>query len=450
MTIIKDFRREAEIIGNVLKKAPDFNRELRITGEEFKTRQKKVYDAISDKGFQCGLLYSNEQYDGDVPYLGGNTNITVEPVLGVIGKNGFFIITGLEGGYVVEQLSPRSGSKVYKAQMLQLADEEYPIDAVRIEDVIEEAVGGIPDSIALLTPRAVLPVSIFEFFRKYFGSEEKIIDAQEIYYKIKYEKSDMEMEFTEKASKITDFMVEGMLSILKPGMYETQVAKWGYAIAYELGVEELGLDIIVNANTANRSLIGKALNRKINEGDFVHVGAIAKCDGINSCERVSVVCTKDPKNIKKEQRYWIDFIEEAYRIAQASFVKVAKEKLPARIVEETIVNYFKSKSDEVSKKIGKQIDLSRQKPYTTFHNSGYTEYAEFYGAITLNSNEPLGNQIVNMCDMAVRGVGNYWDDIIIPGLDYLVIEKTFGKYGDNVRVLNDLPINVQKFVGKNF
>jgi len=450
MTIIKDFKREAEIIGDVLSKAPDFDREFRVPTEEFKARQKKVYKAISDKGFQCGILYSNEQYDGDVPYLGGNTNITVEPVLGIVGKKGFFILTGLEGGYVVEQLSPRSGSKVYKVEMLQLADEEYPIDAARIEDVIEEAVGGRPESIALLTPRAVFPVGVYEFFRKYLGSEEKIVDAQEIYYKIKYEKSDIEMQLTEKASKITDYMVEGMLSILKPGMYETQVAKWGYAIAFELGVEELGLDVIVNTNTSNRSLIGKALNKKINEGDFVHVGVVARCDGLNACERVSVVCTKDPKNINKEQRYWIDFIEEAYRVAYSSFEKVAKENLAARIVEETIVNFFKSRSEEVSKKIGKQIDLSRQKPYTTFHNAGYTEYAEFFGAITLNSNEPLGHQIINMCDMAVRGVGSYWNDVIIPGLDYIVIEKTLGKYGSDVRVLNDLPISVQKYVGKNF
>ena len=36
-----------------------------------------------------------------------------------------------------------------------------------------------------------------------------------------------------------------MLSILRSGMYETQVAKWGYAIAFGLGVEELGIDVIV-------------------------------------------------------------------------------------------------------------------------------------------------------------------------------------------------------------
>jgi hypothetical protein len=447
---ISSWKKEASIIGEVLKKAPGFDRELRVPSDEFKERQRRVYDAIKDKGFSCGILYSNEQYDGDVPYLGGNTNITVEPVVGVIGKNGFCIMTGLEGGYVVEQMAPRSGAEVYKVQMLQLADEEYPIDASRAEEVIEKASGGKPERIALLTPRAVFPTSIYEFLRKYLGGEDRIVDAQEMYARIKYEKSDMEMRLIEEASKITDFMVQGMCSVIRPGMYETQVAKWGYAIAFELGVEELGLDIIVNTGESNRSLIGKALNNKIKEGDIVHVGVVARRDGLNACERVSVVCTDNPRNVTKDQKYWFDFVEQAYRIAVDSFADVAKKNLPARVVEQTIIDFFKSRSEEVSKKVGKKIDLSKQKPYTTFHNSGYTEYAEFFGAITLNSNEPLGHQIVNMADMAVRGVGSYWNDVVIPGLDYLVVEKTLGKYGEKTKVLNDLPINVQHFVGGNF
>jgi hypothetical protein len=96
----------------------------------------------------------------------------------------------------------------------------------------------------------------------------------------------------------------------------------------------------------------------------------------------------------------------------------------------------------------KPIDLVMQKPYTGTHNSGYTECQEFYGAITLNSNEPLGERIVTMLDIAIRGVGNMWNDIVIPGLDYLVVEKTLGKYGKHVKTLNRLPVNVQYLVGQ--
>ena len=79
-----------------------------------------------------------------------------------------------------------------------------------------------------------------------------------------------------------------------------------------------------------------------------------------------------------------------------------------------------------------------------------TECQEFYGAITLESREPLGEQIVTMLDVAVRGYGNFWNDIVIPGLDYILVEKTLGKYGKHVEVLNKLPINVQHLVGMNF
>ncbi|MBZ0097834.1 MAG: hypothetical protein K8F30_02040, partial [Taibaiella sp.] len=242
---------EARIIGDVLRDAPDIDRDLRVSSGEFKRRWKRVIEELDKIGLKAAIVYSDEHYNGDVPYLGGNTNISVEPVAGIIGKNGFHILAGLEGGYIAEQLSPRSGAKVHKVEMLKLADEDYPIDAERVEDVIEETAGCKPERIGLLTPRAVLPVSIYEFLGDYLGSFDDIVDVQEIYYKIKYEKSDEEMRLIEDASKIADEMIKGMLYILKPGMLETQVAEWGYNIAMELGSEEMGFDVMVTTGEAN-------------------------------------------------------------------------------------------------------------------------------------------------------------------------------------------------------
>lgn len=450
MLRINRWKREADIIADILKDAPDFDKEFRIPKVEFAIRQNNVIKALEKAGLECAFVYSDEHYNGDVPYLGGNTNISIEPVAGVIGKNGFFILAGLEGGYIAEQLAPRSGSQVFKVEMLKLADEDYPIDAVRIEDVIEMAAGCKPERIGLLTPKEVLPVSIYKFLLNYLGNEKNIVDAQEIYYKIKYEKSDNEMKCIEEASKIADVMINGMLSVLKPGMYETEVAQWGYSIAYALGVEEMGFDIMVTSNEANRTLIGKALNRKIQYGDYVHIGVAPKRDGLTACERVSVICVKDPSEMTREQKYWFSFMEGAFKAGLDAFVQVAANNLPAKLQEQALVDYYHSKTEEASEMIGKIIDLVKQKPYTGTHNSGYTECQEFYGAITLNSQQPLGKQIVMMLDVAIKGVGSKWDDIVIPGLDYLVIEKTLGKYGKEVRVLNDLPVNVQHLVGRCF
>lgn len=444
---LKQWREETELVASILEKAPSVDKTFWVSTSEFQRRQRKVYEALEGVGLKAGFVYSDEHYNGDVPYLGGNANISIEPVGGVIGKNGFHILAGLEGGYVAEQLAGRSGSKVHKVEMLKLADEKYPIDAENPDNVIEEAAGCKPDRIGLLTPRAVLPVSMFDYLSKYLGRADKIIDAQELYHRIKYEKSDEEMRLIADASKIADVMIRGMLAVLKPGILETQVAEWGYAIGRELGAEEMGFDIMVTANEANRTLIGKALNRPINRGDYVHIGVAPKRDGLNSCERVSVIAVPDPSEVTEDQRYWFNFIEEAFKVGLDAYMKVAREGLPARLQEQALIDYFKSKEDEVCRRIGRKIDLAKQKPYSGTHNAGYTECQEFFGAITMDSNEPLGNQIVTMLDVAIRGFGSRWNDVVISGMDYVVVEKTLGKYGKQVKVLNDLPINVQHLVG---
>ncbi len=437
---------KARAVDRILASAPSFDKQLRVEKAEFQARQKKVADALKDAGIDCAIVYSDEHYCGDVPYLGGNTNISVEPVAGVIGPAGFFILAGLEGGYVAEQLAGRSGASVHKVEMLKLADEEYPIDAERIEDVLEKAVGRMPKNIGLLTPRAVLPVGVYEFFAGLVGPEN-VVDCQEIYYKIKYIKSDREMALTKQASLIADYMMQGMLAVLEPGMLETEVSGWGYLIGQQLGSEGFGFDVMVTANEANRSLVGKALNRPIQHGDYVHLGVAPKCDGLTACERATVIAVPDPEEISPDQRYWIDFIEAAYEVGLKEYRRVAENNLPAYLQEQALCDYFKSREDEVSQRVGRPIDLMRQKPYTGTHNGGYTECQEFYGAITLNSREPLGSQIITMLDVAIRGFGNHWNDIVIPGLDYVLVEKTLGKYPDRVEVLNQLPVNLQHLVG---
>ncbi|MEM3079575.1 MAG: hypothetical protein QXF21_04580, partial [Thermoproteota archaeon] len=137
------------------------------------------------------------------------------------------------------------------------------------------------------------------------------------------------------------------------------------------------------------------------------------------------------------------------------YCRVAKESAPPREQERALIEYFKSKTGEANRMIQRYYpgskpidDLSKLKPYTGTHNAGYTECQEFYGAITLDSYEPLDRQVVTMLDVALRGVGDKWDEVIIPGFDYWVIENTLGKMGDNVVNFNEkIPVNVQHMVG---
>jgi Xaa-Pro aminopeptidase len=441
-----DHNRDLRSVTRILEDAPTIDREYMAPRTEFEERARRVNAALQRAGHAAGFVFSDEHYRGDVPYLGGNTNLSIEQVAGVIGKDGFHVAAGLEGGYVAEQLAGRAGAAVHKVEILQLADEQYPIQAERLEQVIEAAAGGPVDHIALLTPRQVIPAAIVEYLENLFG-RDGVVDAQEIYYRAKYEKSEIEMRLIADASVIGDCMMRAMLAVLRPGRLETEVAAWGAWVGRMLGSEADGFRIMVGANEANRTLIGPALNRPIREGDWVHLGVAPQRDGLTSCIRRSVIAVDHPSRVTDEQRFWMELVERGYHVGEEAYRQVATRNLPARLQEQALVDYFAGRADEVSARIGKRVDLASLKPYTGTHNSGYTECQEFFGAITLDSHEPLGQRIVTMLDVALRGIGDHWHDVILPGFDYCVVENTLAKDGAQVDCLTRVPVHAQELVG---
>ena len=210
----------------VLEDAPSIDRRFMAPETEFRRRVSAVNSVLAQHGHKVGFVFSDEHYGGDVPYLGGNTNLSIEQVAGVVGPTGFHIVAGLEGGYVAEQLAPRAGATAHKVELLQLADEKYPIAAEHLEEVIAAAAGGPVDHIALLTPRQVVPAAIVDYLENLYGAEG-VIDAQTLYFAVKYEKSDVEMRLIADAAAIADAMMQAMLAVLRPGRLETEVAAWG-------------------------------------------------------------------------------------------------------------------------------------------------------------------------------------------------------------------------------
>src|SRR5215469_4977293 len=331
-------RGDLDKVLKILAETPSINREYMAPIEEFLARVGRVNDSLERHGHTVGVVFSDEHYAGDVPYLGGNTNISIEQVAGVIGPNGFHVVAGLEGGYVAEQLADRAGAVVHKVELLQLADEKYPIRAERLEDVIRAAAGQDVDHVALLTPRQVIPAGLVEHLETTYG-RDAVVDAQELYFRVKYEKSEIEMRLISDACVIADAMLRAMLAVLRPGRLETEVAAWGAWVGRMLGSERDGFQIMVGANTANRTLIGPALNRRINEGDWVHLGVAPKRDGLTSCIRRSVIAVDSPAKVTAEQKYWFDLVEQAYGVGEHCYREVARKRLPARLQEKALIDF---------------------------------------------------------------------------------------------------------------
>lgn len=442
--------KQAEIVSRVLEKAEEFDKDYLLPPEEFVQRQEKTLEMLRKEGYTCGIVYSDEHYCGDVPYLAGNCNIIVEPIAAVIAPKGLYFIAGLESGIVAEQFCHRSNVHIRKVDIINVDSESYPDDLLRPESIIEEACGGKPEKIALLTTKGIFPLGLYNVIKRYVG-EENVADISSQYYRIKYEKSDREMRLIAESSRIADYMLEGMLRILRPGLRESQVAQWGHAIARELGADALGFDVMVTAGINNRTIVARATNAVIKEGDVVHIGVSPKRDGLCGAERASVLCVSDSKDVPEAHKIWMSFLEEAFEYAVDVFAEIAEKDLSGCVHEKRMIAFYDSKAPELEKKLGISLpNFNQLKGYVTSHNSGYTECQEFYGALSCQFNESCAQQLVMMMDVGVKGFRDTWDDNVIDGLDYLVIEKTMGKFGKRVEVLNKLPLDLQYLVGEGF
>ncbi len=66
---------EFKKISRVLETTEQIDKRFCIPEQEFIERQKKTYNAITEKGVDVGIVFSDQHYNGDVPYLGGNTTL---------------------------------------------------------------------------------------------------------------------------------------------------------------------------------------------------------------------------------------------------------------------------------------------------------------------------------------------------------------------------------------
>ncbi len=444
----------------ILDSWPTIDPRKQILTSEFINRRRKTWEAFSGPPYDAdvGVVFSDEHYSGDVPYLFGNTNVSIEQVAGAVGpadleRSG--IVAGFEGVYIAGQLASRGGTTVYPTESLQLADEIYPVAGFALGDILEKVAGKRVSRIALLTPRQVMPAGILANLEAIVGGPENVVDAQIEYQRIKNLKSNNEMDLLCDASVGTALMVRAMLAVIEPGMLECEVAAYGEFTAKLWGLERYGFPTMVGSDEANVTMIGPALNRPIEEGAFVHIGASGKRDGLTSCCRRSIIATRDDAAVTSYQSFWREMVEDAFRVGFDNYVDIVKNDRPAKHQEQSLVNYFNARTDDAVAQVEnafgvdarQRVDdrlrgpgelppgLARFKPYTGTHNAGYTECQEFYGAITLESEEPLARQVVTMLDVALRGRGNGWHDVVIPGFDFFVVEDTLGKFGDRVENL---------------
>jgi Xaa-Pro aminopeptidase len=423
--------------------APRLNRTLAITRQEYKERWKRVQRAMRVKGYDLAYACGSELDRSDVAWLAGVFDPIIERYGILIPSQGKpVVIAGSEGGHVIADCIKASGADLALLQEFQISDEDYRFARFeKLEDVVQRMVPikpGKRQKIAIFSSSQFIPYDHVELFTGSFGGENVSFDV-ELLRRIKYEKSDRELKVLEAANIIADAAFLGMLSVLRPGVRELDVAAAGDYIMKKLGAGRTGFPTIVSSGTRGRSVLGPATNRIIKKGEFVSLGLSPSFNGYHGIMRRTA---KVGAEWTKDEKLFMDALEGLYHTVFKATRQAAASNLPANHIDRKGKEYIAGK--RLKTLDGKR--MSPREPYTFIHNTGCSECQEGYGAVTPFVDKPLGKNVALMIDVAFMGF-DAQGKLAFP-IEYAVIEDCFWKRGKKIGVYNKIPLNVQALVGE--
>lgn len=436
---------KGEVIEEIFRSTdPYIKRELEISQREYKERWTKVQSLMKDKGYDLAYACGSELDRSDTAWLAGIFDPIIERYGILVPKEGTpVVIAGSEGGHVIKECIKVSAAEVALLMEYQISDEDYRYTKFeKLEDIVNRMVPtkqGEPIKVVIFSDGQFIPYDHVNLFQDRFGGENVIFDV-DLLKRIKYEKSSTELKIMELANKIADAAFLGMLSVLRPGIRELDVAATGDYMMKRLGARRTGFPTIVSSGTRGRSVLGPATNRTIKKGEFVSLGISPTFNGYHGIMRRTVKVGEDWTG---KEKAFMNSLEGLYHTVMKAVQEAAEKDLPSNIIDKKGKEYI-----ERTKLITKYGNtLSPREPYTFIHNTGCSECQEGYGAVTPHTDEPLGKDVALMIDVAFMGFEKK-GDLIFP-VEYAVIEDAFWKKGIKTGVYNKMPLNVQEFAGKD-
>lgn len=422
---------------------PQVNRSLEITRKEYHQRWKRVQQNMKEKGYDLAYACGSELDRSDIAWLAGVFDPIIERYGILIPSQGKpTVLAGSEGGHVIQDCLKASGTQLSLLQEFQISDEDYRFAKFdRLEEVVFRLVPyklGKPLKIAVFSSSQYIPYDHVCLLEGRFGAENVVFDV-DLLRRIKYEKSEKELQIIEAANAIADAAFLGMLAVLKTGMTELDVAAAGDYIMKRLGAGRTGFPTIVSSGIRGRSVLGPATNRKIKKGEWVSMGISPTFKGYHGIMRRTV---KVGSAVTKAEQAFMDALEGLYHTVMKAAVQAAERNLPSAYIDRKGKEYL----DWTKLKTLDRRRLTPREPYTFIHNTGCSECQEGFGAVTPYSDSPLGDNLALMIDVAFMGF-DAQKELVFP-IEYAVIEDSFWKRKKTVGVYNRMPLNVQALVAK--
>jgi Xaa-Pro aminopeptidase len=356
----------------------------RIPAEEYPERIRRVREKMDEAGLEVGLAYATQHMPGDVQYLTGY-DPHLENAAVLILPDDVIVLGGPEGERVFNDMASLGSWR--NLSLFEIPFQDYgDLRFWSLKEVLREVAGGTPKTVGLLSAPNVLTQEIVALLRDATDSQASFRDASHILAQARYEKTPQELEMFRISSRIATKAAEAMLSVLAPGVRELEVAAEADRVIKQSGAYAYGFDTMVCTNERINTIIGRASNRVIREGDLVMLGASPRYEGYASTVGRTVVAG----GATAEQAEFLDHGIEAYRRAAEKL----REGHPAREVDLAAREYLSG------------VGLGDYHTYGVGHGIGLSECLEERTA-TRASDYLLPRGISMMIDVGLFGVPQF-------------------------------------------
>lgn len=268
-----------------------------ISDQEFQDRIARTARLTAEAGLDVLIVHSNEADFANVRYLSNYWPLFESAGVLVTPQGQVRLLIGPES-----ETFARSRTKIPDVRKLveyrEPAEPDYPsikVDSFR--SLVLEAVGSEPKRIGL-AGWAIFPLPVYQGIREAFPNAE-IVKADNVLFQQRAIKSAGEIACLKEAFRIARAATDEVISRLKPGMTELQIAGISQSVIYAEGAEYEGLPQYVLSGPASGHAIGRAGYRAIQKGDIVQLNLSARICGYSASVGVPVSIGK-PSDAQRE------------------------------------------------------------------------------------------------------------------------------------------------------
>ena len=187
------------------------------------------------------------------------------------------LLGGPESEPFAKQSSAIHDTRCFKVFMVP--DEEYPLATIiGFEELFAELSKKFPVKKVGLIGTNDMPYAVHQDLVKGFNGCE-IVDLTDDYLKFRYVKSDWEVEQSRAATKLCYEAYKAMMSKVKAGNKEFEVAAAGEAVCRANGANSFAYQTIVGSGIRSNAVVPTATNKVMENGEMVMLGIAPRING---------------------------------------------------------------------------------------------------------------------------------------------------------------------------